>query len=1019
MTKPLDFQNFPFPMVGGLDTKVDGVALPAPKLQVCQNAYADKSGSLKKRAGNLQLTSNLVSGSAIGTPIALATYKDNQLAFSNNNAYEYGSTAACWIDKGTAYSFRVRTENVNYGTSARKPISVDMATAGSVTVYASVNSVPSGANITTTVLVTVVDADGTVYKSEKQLYTVTNVAGEVNAVRCIALGTRIYVLYYDSSVTSLMCWILDTTSAASINTGLNASAAVLANDINTTTPVFDVAVGTLSTQPCVVYRNTAGGVGALKMGFITTAGALVTTTTHATVAGAKGVNVCINATTTHGFVYTATTTPSDLYATIKTFSSGVWINVVTSAAIELGSLGVVLFPNGTGCLWETATSMRIWYSGNGSGGNTQTYQATYTTGGTATARVQTLRHGTLAAKPFTGTDGNFYYWAFSGPVLSVVQPTLYLMRHDNIVTAWANQSVAFWPALVGWTSSVISSGSTFTTMTGFLAKIGTQSGSYVGSDSQIGMRTIAVDMTHAQSHKTVEVGDSLYMAGGFLQTYDGHSFVESDFLKIANGEGTTGEAITIASSSSGGTLTAGAQYSYMVVPEWTNMHGERQRGANDGAISATVGVAPDNALTLTIPCTPYTLKKSPRANMVWAVYRTGPNPDADAEFHRCGAVENDPTANTVTFLDTDGDVTDQEPFYQDGGVLENLAPPSGYILAQGGSRVFVAGLSDDKHQIVASKIRETGEPVSFNDTLIIQVPELGGAITALEYLDEQLVIFKESRIYVLPRGGGPNGETGLNNLGVGVFLIPELVTGTDTGCTGQRSVLSTPMGLTFQGVKGLMLLDQGRQVQYFGSALEGLSVGTVTGAAILPTFQQLRFATSAATYVFDYYHKIWSVYTMTSAAVTLAQSGKYVTIGSGSFSGVLMEDTATFTDASTAFLMKVRLAWVASQSARQGALRFRWVGLVATPSAEATVRIQVSVNFLSTVTQTFNAIYTAGELNSPARRQVRLNAATQVASALQIELDDQSATNASVTLNEIDFNMATRKNFDRLLGGDS
>lgn len=1018
MAKALDFQNFPFPMVGGLDTKISGVALPAPKLQLCQNAYADKSGSLKKRAGNLALTSNLVSGSTIGTPIALASYKDNQIAFSNNNAYEYGSTAAAWFDKGTAYSFRVRTENVNYGVSGNKPLTVDMATAGSVTVYASMNSLVVGANVKTTVLVTVVDADGTVYKSDKQLYTITNAGGERNAVRCIALGTRIYVLYYDSSVTSLMCWVLDTTSASTINTGLGASAATLANDINTTTSIFDVAVGASSSQPFVVYRTTAGGVGALKFGFITTVGSLnPTTTTHATVAGALGVAAAVNATTGHGVVYTVGTTPNDIYAVIKTFT-GAWANVAASGAIE-AVLGSIIFPRSVGCLWETSTSLRLWYSGNGTGANLQTYQSTYTTTGVATARVQTLRHSCLAAKPFIGTDGNMYFWSYTGEPLSIIQPTLFLMRYDGVVTAWANQSVAFWPSLIGWPPSVQTSGSTFTMLTGFLSKARDGLGTYVGLDSQVGVRVIAVDMTHAQSHKTVEIGDSLYMAGGFLQTYDGNSFVESGFLQICNNNGTTGEHVTISSSATAGTLVAGDQYTYMVVPEWTNERGERQQGTNDGSISATVA-ALQSAMDIVIPCTPYTLKKSPRANMGYALYRTGPNPTSDAEFHRCGFIENDPAANTVTFTDTDGDVSDSEPFYQDGGVLENIAPPAGYILAQGGGRAFIAGLSDDKHQILASKTRDPGEPVSFNDTLIIQVPELGGAITGLEYMNEQLVIFKEKAIYLLPRGGGPNGETGINNLGSGVFLIPEIVNAADTGCTGQRSVLNTPMGVIFQGVKGLMLLDQARQVQYIGAPLEGLSIGTITGAALLPTFQQVRFATTGGTYVFDYYHKIWSFYTLTSAAVTVAQSGVYVTIGSGTWAGlVLMEDAATFTDSGTAILMKVRLAWVASEGARQASLRFRWVGLVATPSAVATVRMQVSINFLAAVTQTFDAVYTSGELNAPARRQVRINAASQLASAMQIELDDQSATNASVTLHAIDFNMAPRKNFDRLLGADS
>jgi len=1006
--RPLDFHNFPFPMVGGLDTKIDGVALPAPKLQLCENAYSDKSGTLKRRPGMSILGNALLSGSSIGTPIALSSYKDNQIAFSNNNAYEYGSVKGGWIDKGTAYSMRVRVNNVvNSNASFSANGSIDMATVGNITVVANMVFSPSGANTTSQVLVSVFDADGTVYKSGKQLYTVTAAAAEPTAVRCIALGVRIYVFYYDSSAADLMVWILDTSSASTVNTALGASAVSCVTNINTTTPIYDVAVTSTSADVHIVYRNTGAAPAQFTLGFVDTSGALVSTTTHNATGTPVGLAVAVasNA-TTYGFCYTTNTTPTDLYAVIKSFSAGSWSNVQTSGAIEAGLTAALYFAC-LGCLWENTTTFRMFYSGDGTGANNQTYQRTYTTAGAASARLQTLRHSFLASKPFTGTDGNFYFWSFAGALLTVIQPTLFLMRHDGIPVAWANQDVACFPFL-GYLPQVQSSGTgTFTVATPYLAHIGTNSpsSSFIGDGTQLGSRTIAVDMTHAQSHKTVEVGETLYMAGGFLQQYDGSGFTEAGFLRIASVAGTTGEAITVG----GG---AGAPCAYIVVPEMTNTRGEREQGTHNGSITGVIGD------TVTIPTTPFTLHKSPRPNFVWAVYRTGANPTSDTPFHRLGEVENDPTSNTVTFLNATADVTDHEPFYQDSGELENIAPQSGYILAQGGGRVFVAGCSDDPHRIEASKIRDPDVANSltcFTDTSVIHVPEAGGAITAMEYLNEQLVIFKEAKIYVLPRGGGPNGETGPNKLGAGAFIIPELIQGADTGCTGQRSVLSTPLGLMFQGIKGIELLDTGQQVHYIGDKLEGFTVGTINGAVLMPTFQQARFSSTSAIYVFDYYNKIWSTFSSASApgaaAIVLAQGGKFCSIGTGTNAGlILIEDTSDFSsDAGVTYIMKVRLAWVASQEARQGSLRFRWLGLVITPrDVNAGANVKVSVNYQTAVTQTVALSFVVGEVNLPTRRQIRINASSQIANSMQIEIDDGGGANAGLVLHQLDFNMALR-----------
>ena len=98
----------------------------------------------------------------------------------------------------------------------------------------------------------------------------------------------------------------------------------------------------------------------------------------------------------------------------------------------------------------------------------------------------------------------------------------------------------------------------------------------------------------------------------------------------------------------------------------------------------------------------------------------------------------------------DATLTGKEAFGENGDVLENLAPPPATIIAATQDRIFLAGLSDNPYRVVYSKLRGESEVAAFHDALAIELPPDGGDITALGFLNETLVVFKETAVFALP-----------------------------------------------------------------------------------------------------------------------------------------------------------------------------------------------------------------------------------------------------------------------------
>jgi hypothetical protein len=416
-----------------------------------------------------------------------------------------------------------------------------------------------------------------------------------------------------------------------------------------------------------------------------------------------------------------------------------------------------------------------------------------------------------------------------------------------------------------------------------------------------GIKRLTLDFAHEQAYHAVQVGECTYVNGGILHEYDGASFYEAGFLLYPELDDPD---VAVA-----GNIPVG-DYFWRFYWEHKNFRGERLQSSYGGLISASpAGAAREASWDGSNELMP-SLQYTHRDNVGLVGYRTD---TGGGSYYRVSSLDpsatgdnkyiaNDKTVDSLTFTDDDAVVTAQEYDYQNSGELDNLAPPSATILGGSKDRLFLAGGEVGHSTVMYSKLHTAGQPLTFNDALTIKVDRSGGEITGLATLNDSLVIFKESHIYIVT-GNGPN------NLGYGdsMFSEPQLVTA-DVGCKTQKSIVETPFGLMFQSEKGIYLIAHNATVSYIGAMVESYNDQTIKAATLLPDANQVIFLTDdGSTLMFDYHFKQWSTYTNHEGMGAVIWNGGYTYVDD---SGYLFKQNDSFTDGGTAYRMKIRTAWI-------------------------------------------------------------------------------------------------------------
>lgn len=930
----LQKQNVSVVLGTGLDTKNDPKTLQAGLLSA-ENVVVQKTGELRKRNGYVSLGTEVLGGDNIDEGIRLATFDDELVMLNSRSLYSYATTAQAWAAKGGVATSSVTSKNVV--TNSYEQLNVDAAFVRGTTVYAWEDSRGG-------VRATVIDQD-----SGASLIADTELSATGERPRCFAIGTYLFVLYFDSDVNELVSRRIDTANPFEFSI-----TATIANDIDPVNPIFDIcAIG--AARMVIAYRNASAQ---LSLAYFLQSNAVGTTADGVpgtTAITAEDPTTCITivegvpdgTTSTFHVVWFNTTDglkTMGFYRDFTTYKASIVVDSDISTTVRNVTALAYLDP------FSALNQVEIFYERNASASiNRYIVRALLNVSDNSISSALVFqRSAGLASKAYRSLNSSRMLVAYESS--AGLQDT-YFSISDNLgafATGWGYNWGSDWggssvesivqakilPTVAGGHTNKVSqlSGAWLLAGTEFLIAMLRKTriiADNVDTYTLLGVNSLQIDHSAPRIGTPAQLAGNLHIPGGYLKMYDGVSVVEHGFHLYPD------EFMAAQSGSSG---VATGTYNYIVVYEWIDGRGQIHRSVTSLPVQFSVTSGPKN-VTLTIPTLRFTSKKAPvRAEVVISVYRTAASGTLYYKVSSDTApLYNDPTVDTVSFVDAIPDATlvSRPLLYTTGGTLDNFTVPSCDVVRVFKNRLFVAGL-ERQSDVLFSKAHVTDEGVAFSELFNLQVGNQGGSVTALAVLDEKLVIFKQTGIYILT-GEGPT-DTGAQN----DFLVPQQVA-SDVGCTEPESIAETPQGVMFKSAKGIYLLSRALQVEYVGAKVEEYNSLNVSGAVVVPEQNQVRFTTtSGRTLVYDYFFQVWTTFTNQAAVSAVGWQNSFVFLRSTG--EALQESPGTYSDNGSVVRTQIGTQWF-QVGGLQGFQRCYTGVLVGRYIGEHRLRVKVAYDF--------------------------------------------------------------------------
>lgn len=832
---PLQYALLPLPLTAGVDTRTEPKAILPPKLTTCDNGRFTTPGTISKRHGYAPLAELAMYDASTGAFFdraitgarKLLTRAGNLFLTDANTVYGLSPTRSRWQRFAQVPNVQVTQGNRFWST--------DFIIAGER------GTAPNGATLVVlhtetsalveSLVVILYDPSGT------EIYR-TNIA-DATVPRLVVVGSMFSLFYVKASTHGTLSMIAIDSAAAMAPNAITVTPVTIASDLNTTNPRYDADVS--GGRILVAYNTSTAST--LKFGYVEANGNLDgTMTTQATAAAPTALSCAVEPTARTILVCWAMASGSNVAGRMYDESKTALFAVAALGVTSGGATASVT------CIFRDATNAEVFLDFTASvavGYNSMVSRATVTTGGTVVLTAGWMRHSVLSSKPWV--MGGKVHLALGYPMKGAaftdppqLQSTLFIvtsgMDVDPGVTAAAYPSETYSAVLTNnhcHRADVIGTTVRLTpTLWGNTINPFLQGGT-------LALGNLILDYSYAPQF--IEAGNATYYTGGALWMLDGAKVVETGFWIFP-------ENVTAVPSATGG-MVPSSSYSYHVFAEWYSAAGERFLSTTAAAVVVALGPG-DGRVTLTIPTLVHTRKTS----VLFHIYRTQSN---GALFNSVGTVVNDTTVNSVTFVDNNGDgtIVGQELDYLTGSQLDNVAPPPCSVICSGSNRVFIS-VFEDPNLVLASKLQDFGQSLSFNDSLTLAVPPGPGPITALAYLNDSLVVFRDRNIYVVT-GPGPN------NIGSGGQFDPARTLSDDIGCISPRSLVRIPQGFLFQSRKGIYLLDTTGTLSYVGADVEAYNAETVTSAVALVDAHEVRFTlASGKSLLFDYIQNAWSPWTI-------------------------------------------------------------------------------------------------------------------------------------------------------------
>lgn len=918
------WRTMQIPLAAGLNTKADPRALQVPSLAVARDCQFDELGGIQTRKPFASF------GDALTDVRRIVQNGDELLLFTKDTLYTYSSAAGAWKSRAAYLAPKIAEASVF--TRNPEQVACDRAELNGIIFFAWQETLATQ----TRIKYAAIDSTTGAVVSAPQTVSGGGVTLS-DRPRLVALSSRVMLFAMHTSSDLYVSYIEPSNPALFSNPAVVSTAIGDYYDATTTGDICYLATRRTTTTSYDIISVTASVV-------------VATTTKARTCDGPIAISAAPNGTHLQIVRANGGNIQGD-YVSI----AGPFTDVYTAQAVGTAS-GTVNQIAAAHRSTQDSSQYRcyaFWSSAEASDATDWTSKYNWVdTGNNLGSQANFIRRLGVASRAFNH-DGRVFVWmafagesSFSGAdsvgFRAQLQNTYFLYRDDTeLVAKAATHRAGGFCANIGNLPNVQSLGSNTFAWCGVerrVINVGTNQTSYSGESP----REIKVTFDSDEARRCVRLGETLYITGGELRQWDGTHLTEVGFHIYPWYFG----AIELASAED----VENGSYAVQVTWRWDNAKGECDRSttATTGTVEVTAG---PNSIQIPSWIPLYVTHKqsalyTSSVDATVEVWRSAKNPTFDSPLYLVSGLDPAVTTGTNAYVSNstssaslstfedglaDADATTRANHPETGGVLESLAPPPASIITASQDRVFLAGIAGEPYQILYSKLRDRGEVASFHDVLAVNLPPEGGPITALAFLDETLIVFKETAVFALP------GE-GFDNTGQGSNYGPPRRISSDVGAVSAEAVGVIPAGLIFKSSKGWYLLNRGGSVQYIGGPVASFDSDTVKAVHTVEAQHQVRCLTGSRMLMWDYLVNEWSEWTISDGLGACIWNGTHVYATS---TGAKSEQSSY---SSLTYGMDIETGWI-KLADLQGFGAVRWLMMLGEYRSACAVRVRIAYNY--------------------------------------------------------------------------
>lgn len=1030
---PLNEIVIPIDFGQGIDTKTDPKLVVPGKMLRLENAVFTNVKRIAKRNGYTIL------GSPTNIPRLVHEYNNELLMADGVNLNSYSKSQDAFIDIDQFVSTEVARTSIDQETPGGG--FVDSAVFGNYAIYAW-NTVSSVSVPSSTHAIVVDLQTGT---------TLANMVPSVQStivltpVKCVLLGGTTLAVIYLSSANTIKCRIVIFSGGGVVTFSAEVT---VASDAAPTSFGFGIDVVQTVSGASVLYRSSTAG-SEVKVVNINTTGTPTATRAISDANATGPYSISVNNTNLWIYWTNATVGPpvtaNTLYYAI--FNSTLSTTVLTRTAIIV--LGAPFYITNLITVNSSLAQQQIYFgqyiqtSASGPEYTDKTTELVTNQDGTVT-NPNVAWNGTMPwSKSFqvtvNGVTNTYAVFVYRGTGLNPspggsdpieqglqIQPTFFTLKLNNIPTTLIPLCVARFGSGVANTQGILLTIPSYSPAVNLVSSSKVILGLGIVTQEFLddyferttlyapgglaGSYVYSIDFDSRNAYRALNAGGITVLNGGLIQNYDGQTCNEFGFHlfpEIAN---------------AGASLTAGQMhdgtYSYIAIFQWTDNQGNLHQSAPSEAVEVVLaGGTTTQSVDLRVSLNYLTQK----IGSSLAIYRTSGQTAGTVYF-----LVTDPIFLTdaypfplasVTFNDKLSDVeiqgNPQAYTYPASSILENSTPPPSMIMVAHNNRLWFVD-SENPNTIWYTKSFSPGTGLSPSALMLEQIDPKFGNITALNEMDDKIVIFKQNGIFV-QSGDGVN-DTGTNQ----TLSFPQIVP-SDVGCSVLKSTITFPNGVMFQSPNGVYLVDRSLSVSYIGMPVQQYNSQIVSSANLVQGKSQIRFLVeNGLTLVFDYIFNQWSTFTNHTGRSATVWQGNYVYATEGG--DVFQEASGSYTDDGNAYSLLAQTSWLALASV-QGFQRVRRLIMLGdfTNGASNAHKIQISAAYDFNTSLSVPVPYTLGVAVASKAFQYRERLPRQKCDAISLLIQEvTTGDNAEyIDLSNISFEAGAKKGVNKLQSSQS